>query len=141
MIWNVEIPRPPSLNEMIGVNRYVLATRKKTYVESVRWLLKHAIGGSNLPLRTKVVVRWVVFGEWRGGGPDDDNWSKWVKDAIGGFVTYDDRNEFLDFERPHLMRGKPTAILSIEDTGEPVRIPERRKPKIPRRTRRARIRA
>lgn len=132
--WVFQIPRPPSLNEMIGANRYALARRKKKYLEAVRWCLKgDPEFRARLPFARKIFVRIVILGLWpRHTPPDKGNWEKWIGDALAGFVIRDDGDAFWNY-RVSSETGRPAAVLYITELDEVA--PEQK----PRRSRCARL--
>ena len=107
---------------------------KKRYADAFRWSLKLAPwwDPSLFPSSRVVEAVLVVYSY---GKPDNDNWSKWAKDALSGFAVRDDGDDFLSFEvRP--LRGKPAAFLYLRETAIPA---PPFSPRKPRRTARPRL--
>jgi len=115
--WVFQVPRPPSLNRMIGAGRFSLARQKARYIESVRWCLKaDPQFRACLPFEHRLFVDIVIVGLWR-NKPDRGNWEKWIGDALGGFLMRDDGDRFWDY-RVSFDYGKPSAILYIYELDE-----------------------
>lgn len=101
---------PPSLNKTTGGNRYAVNAAKQDFIDEVRWDLKLAgVKKFRGKVRILMLFYFPVYRE-----RDRENFMKWIKDAIKGWVFVDDSTAFIEWESVEFPKGKKRTELLVE---------------------------